>query len=125
MDRRVVYGDGAMFGFEEGCGGSTLPAFNRENSPLQEVSLALSLLEPLQSSVPHHHLRTEEVYIFVQGSGVASVGGRSVEVRPGIAIAIAVGVVHVVENTSSDTTLMYWAVSVPPYEADDMHRESD
>ena len=69
------------------------------NSAIRNQSLAEARLPTGAGTIPHHHVRTEEIYYILQGEGVARIGDETRAVGPGDAIAIPPGVVHQVRNS--------------------------
>jgi mannose-6-phosphate isomerase-like protein (cupin superfamily) len=88
------------------------------NSCIRHQSLAEARLPPGASTTPHYHLRAEEIYYILEGSGCMRVAGEARPVVPGDAIAIPRGATHQVTNTGS-TTLKFLCCCAPAYEHHD------
>lgn len=69
-------------------------------------------LESGSSVGSHRHGGTEELYLVIEGSGLATLDGESFEVGPGDAFLVKDGHSHGLENTSS-TLLSFVAVLTP------------
>lgn len=88
------------------------------NSRIQNQSLAEARLQPGQSTTPHFHRRTEEIYYLLEGQGRITIDGEARDVRVGDAIAIPPGAVHAIVNTS-DGVLKFLCTCAPGYEHED------
>ena len=88
------------------------------NASITNQSLAEARLPVGQSTTPHFHHRTEEIYYIISGIGVMRIGEESSPVGPGDAIAIPPGLVHQITNTG-EQTLVFLCCCAPPYEHDD------
>jgi len=72
------------------------------NSSIRHQSLAEARLAPGQSTTPHHHIKTEEIYFITAGSGLMQIGPERCSVTVGDAIAIPPGSVHQITNTGTE-----------------------
>lgn len=88
------------------------------NSCIAKQSLAEARLPPGQSTTPHYHPSTEEIYYILSGTAVMQIGDEMSDVKPGDAIAIPPGAVHQITNTS-DETLVLLCCCAPGYEHED------
>lgn len=88
------------------------------NSCIRQQSLAEARLAPQQSTTPHYHVRTEEIYFIVAGRGQMRVGDQQRDVQAGDAIAIPPGQPHQITNVGTDT-LRLLCCCAPPYEHED------
>ena len=88
------------------------------NSCIRAQSLAEARVAVGQSTQPHYHPRTEEIYYILQGQGKIRLGDEGRLVGPGDAIAIPPGTPHQITNTG-DTTLLFLCCCAPGYEHDD------
>jgi len=88
------------------------------NSCIEKQSLAEARLPVGAGTMPHHHLKTEEIYYILAGSGRMQIGRQSRDVGPGDAIAIEPGAVHQIANTGSGV-LTFLCCCCPPYEHND------
>lgn len=88
------------------------------NSCIRNQTLAEARLPPGQSTTPHRHVKTEEIYYVLDGRGRMRVGNDSQDVGPGDAIAIPPGASHQITNTGGDV-LRFLCCCAPGYEHDD------
>ncbi|MCS7237612.1 MAG: cupin domain-containing protein [Thermoguttaceae bacterium] len=88
------------------------------NSVIRNQSLAEARLRPGQSTIPHRHLKTEEIYFILEGTGLMQVEDELRAVRPGDAIAIPPGAFHQITNTGVEE-LRFLCCCAPPYEHED------
>ena len=88
------------------------------NSALRNQTLAEARLPAGAATTPHYHVKTEEVYYILAGSGCMRVGDEERPVLPGDAIAIPPGTLHQITNTGSDV-LKFLCCCAPPYEHED------
>jgi len=88
------------------------------NSAIRNQSLAEARLPPGGCTVPHYHVKTEEIYFITAGEGQMRIGAEVHPVRPGDAIAIPPGAVHQICNTGGET-LRLLCCCAPGYEHDD------
>ena len=71
------------------------------------------------------HLRRSERWIVTQGEGLATVGKREVNVRPGSCLEVACGEIHRMQNIG-DSPLVFIEVQFGDYlEEDDIVRLED
>lgn len=94
------------------------------NSVIRHQSLAEARLKPGQSTVAHRHLKTEEIYFILQGTGLMQVDEELRSVRAGDAIAIPPGSLHQITNTGPEE-LRFLCCCSPPYEHDDTVLEEE
>jgi len=88
------------------------------NSSIRNQSLAEARLSAGQSTAPHFHRRTEEIYYIVSGEGQMRLGDDLRAVRAGDAIAIPPGAVHQLINTGAGV-LKLLCCCAPGYEHED------
>ena len=81
-------------------------------------SLAEATVEPGGRTVLHHHVRSEEIYLFTAGSGRMRLGDEEAEVRAGDAVVIPPGTPHSLHNTG-EAPLRLLCCCSPPYSDDD------
>ncbi len=81
-------------------------------------SIAEATIGPWQKTALHCHRLTEEIYHFIQGSGIMTLAGQCLEVSAGDTVGIAPGTPHCVENTGRGPLKILCACS-PPYSHDD------
>lgn len=84
------------------------------NSTVKKVSLAEASLNPGRSTAAHIHKKSEEIYFFVSGRGVMSVGGKKFCVKQGDGVLIPSGAAHTVKN-SGRRTMKFICACAPPY----------
>lgn len=88
------------------------------NSAIRNQSLAEARLAPGQSTTPHYHPRTEEIYYILSGVGEMQIGDEVRMVGAGDAIAISPGQVHQLMNRGNET-LKLLCCCAPGYEHED------
>jgi mannose-6-phosphate isomerase-like protein (cupin superfamily) len=88
------------------------------NSAIRNQSLAEARLKPGQSTTPHYHPRTEEIYYLLGGQARMQIGDDVRHVGPGDAIAIPPGQIHQITNTGN-VELVFLCCCAPGYEHDD------
>lgn len=88
------------------------------NSCIRNQTLAEARLPPGTSTIPHHHVKTEEIYYILEGQGVMRVGEETSPVGPGDAIAIPPGAEHQLTNPGPGQ-LRLLCCCAPGYEHDD------
>ena len=88
------------------------------NSCIRNRTLAEARLKANQSTEPHHHIKTEEIYYVLEGRGLIRVGRETSSVGPGDAIAIPPGASHQITNTGPGL-LRFLCCCAPGYEHDD------
>jgi mannose-6-phosphate isomerase-like protein (cupin superfamily) len=81
-------------------------------------SLAEATLEPGRSTRAHHHPRTEELYVVLEGSGEMEVEGERRAVGPGDAVLIPPGARHRI-TAVAEGPLRFLCCCAPPYSDDD------
>ena len=47
----------------------------------------------------HKHIKNEEVYIILKGTGIITVGDIKINVKEGSAVRVATGIARTIENT--------------------------
>jgi mannose-6-phosphate isomerase-like protein (cupin superfamily) len=80
-------------------------------------SLAEASLEVGQSTQRHHHARSEEIYVFLEGGGEMEVEGDVREVGPGDAVLIPAGAWHRI--AAGPDGARFLCCCAPPYSDDD------
>ncbi|MCZ7563437.1 MAG: cupin domain-containing protein [Burkholderiales bacterium] len=81
-------------------------------------SLAEANVAPGARTALHRHARTEEIYYFVSGAGVMTLGAATFAVAPGDVVCIVPGTPHCVENTGREALRILCACA-PAYSHDD------
>ncbi|MBI3316039.1 MAG: phosphomannose isomerase type II C-terminal cupin domain [Candidatus Omnitrophica bacterium] len=64
------------------------------------------------------HLKRSEKWVIIQGSGTATVGGKTVSIEPGSVLAVACGQKHRMHNTGQ-TPLVFIEVQFGDYLGED------
>ena len=101
------------------------PFVTKDGSTIREYlhtsvqSLAEASLEPGRSTQRHHHRRSEEIYLIVDGDGEVEVGGERRRVAAGDAILIPPGSWH--ELTAGASGVRLLCCCVPPYSDEDTY----
>ena len=88
------------------------------NSSIRNQSLAEARVAPGQTTTPHYHPRTEEIYYILEGEGRMRIGDEVRRVAPGDAIAIPPGQTHQITNTGREV-LKVLCCCAPGYEHED------
>ncbi|QDU28102.1 Oxalate decarboxylase OxdD [Anatilimnocola aggregata] len=88
------------------------------NSAIRNQSLAEARVAPGQTTQPHYHPRSEEIYYILHGQGEMRVGNERRQVGPGDAIAIPPGAPHQITN-SGTKSLLFLCCCAPAYEHED------
>ena len=88
------------------------------NSAIRNQSLAEARLKPGQSTTPHYHPKTEEIYYILHGHAWMQIGDEVRAVGRGDAIAIPPGQVHRITNIGPDEVILLCCCA-PGYEHDD------
>jgi mannose-6-phosphate isomerase-like protein (cupin superfamily) len=94
------------------------------NSCIRNQTLAEARLPAGQSTTPHRHLKTEEIYYILEGKGVMRLGDESATVGPGDAVAIPPGTAHQIANAGPGV-LRVLCCCAPGYEHDDTFLDSE
>ena len=81
-------------------------------------SLAEATVPPGGETQEHYHRRSEEIYVFTEGSGRLRLDADEADVGPGDTVAIAPGTRHKLWNTGSEP-LKLLCCCAPPYSHDD------
>lgn len=85
------------------------------NSALRNQSLAEARLPPGQSTTPHYHPQSEEIYYLLSGHGRMRIEDEVRTVQAGDAVAIPPGKPHQITNTG-DGMLVFLCCCAPAYE---------
>jgi mannose-6-phosphate isomerase-like protein (cupin superfamily) len=80
-------------------------------------SLAEAELGPGQQTQRHHHARTEEIYVLLEGGGEMEVEGDRANVDIGDAILIPAGARH--QITAGERGARFLCCCAPPYSDED------
>lgn len=81
-----------------------------DNNFLENLTLSQTRLKPGQMTRGHSHENQEEVYIFVKGEGIMTVGDKKFPATPGDVFLIPKGHFHRVQNVSVDNECVFTCV---------------
>jgi mannose-6-phosphate isomerase-like protein (cupin superfamily) len=84
----------------------------------QNQSLAEATVRPGGETEEHHHLVSEEIYLFTAGSGRMRLGDEEAEVTAGDTVVIPPGTPHKLSNTGAGPLKLLCCCS-PPYSNED------
>lgn len=99
--------------------GSTIRVLvDAETGGARNQSLAEAWLEPGQATERHYHVRTEELYVLLDGRGEMEVDGVRAAVGPGDAVLIPSGAWHQIRATD-DEPLRFLCCCAPSYSHED------
>ena len=82
------------------------------------IGIAYVEVDPGKESPAHFHEATEEVYCFVEGTGVMTVDTDTFDVGPGDVVYLPLRSVHSIRNTSA-VPLCFISADAPPYDPED------
>jgi len=89
---------------------------NPKNSPVENVSVALAIVNSKEKTLPHKHLNFDEIYFVIDGDGVFISEGIKKEIRRNDLIFIPRGTIHFVEAGKSGLKIL--CICIPPYSHD-------
>ena len=105
-------------GFRAGDGSFLKELIHPAKEPVGvRYSLAHASVRPGDRTLPHK-LRSAEVYVILEGTGLMHVGDERAEVGPGQAILIPPGQVQSIENTGT-AGLAFLCIVDPAWRAED------
>jgi mannose-6-phosphate isomerase-like protein (cupin superfamily) len=81
------------------------------NSPYDNFSAGIQVLEPGAHIRRHGHERSHEILFCFRGSGVAEIDGKRHEVREETMMLIGRGLQHKVTNTGTEQMRLMWFIS--------------
>ena len=84
----------------------------------EKQSLAEAIILHNQSTKPHRHATSEEIYYVQAGSGTMQIEDKKFPIQKGDSICIAPGEIHNVTNTELPDLVILCCCS-PPYSHDD------
>lgn len=117
MSKMIVKGHKTGERFRDDRYGTVWELVAPAASPCKSFGFAFVEVDPSRESPAHYHLRTEELYYIVGGSGIATVDGKETTVEPGDSVIIPLGIVHKIKASSGG--LSFVCVTVPPYDIHD------
>lgn len=88
------------------------------NSEATQMSMAEITVPPGVKVAPHYHLRCEENYFIIEGTGLMELGSEKKTIRAGQAVVILPKQRHTLSNTS-DAPLKMWVTCVPAWTPED------
>ncbi len=105
------------------------PYITRDGSEIRELmhpqkhgnrsqSLAEATVAPGRATLLHRHLRSEELYHVLAGSGTMTLDSRVFAITAGDTVCIAPGTLHRLENTGREN-LVVLCCCTPPYSHED------
>jgi mannose-6-phosphate isomerase-like protein (cupin superfamily) len=83
-----------------------------------QQSLAEATVPPGGETVEHYHRSTEELYVFLRGSGRMRLGEEEADVREGDTVVIAPGVKHKLWNPGPEPLVLFCCCAPPYRDAD-------
>ncbi|HEX5326515.1 MAG TPA: cupin domain-containing protein [Acetobacteraceae bacterium] len=112
----VTKGDAVVLGPEEGealwqplpSTGYVINKLTPYNTPYDDFSAGIQVLEPGRHIRRHAHERSHEVLFCYQGVGWAEIDGQRREVRAETIILVGRGVWHTVHNSGPDQMRLLW-----------------
>lgn len=81
-----------------------------DNDFLQNLTLSQTYLKPGKATLGHLHENQEEVYIFVSGSAIITIGDKKFPATKGDLFLIPKGHFHRVQNLSIDEPCIFTCV---------------
>jgi len=91
--------------------GYVINKINPYNSPYDDFSTGIQVLEPGAHVRRHAHERSHELLFCYRGSGYADIEGRRYEVAEETMILVGRGVQHKVVNTGTTPMRLVWFIS--------------
>jgi quercetin dioxygenase-like cupin family protein len=99
-------------GEDRGVSWRTLTSADR--TPTTELTSGVCEIDP-GCELPLHTHPPLELYYFLEGSGVVTMGGREHPARPGSTFSIPAGFPHGVRNTGADTLKFFYVFPTASY----------
>ncbi len=88
------------------------------SGPAQGLSVARAEVSAGRETVEHLHRRSEEIYVFISGSGRMRLAGEEADVEAGDSVVIAPGTPHKLWAAQGEPLVLLCACS-PPYSDED------
>ncbi len=104
-------------------GREAIMMISAETTGSSNLSFAKVTVRPGGESQLHHHVKTEEVYYILSGSGKVVIDDEVFPVRSGHSILVPIGSRHQLVNTGDQDLVMFCADS-PSYKHEDLVFES-
>jgi quercetin dioxygenase-like cupin family protein len=71
-----------------------------------KIEMELVCYEPGTSTIEHHHVGQDEIFIIMEGSGTITVGGEPVRVGPGSLVYAPADIKHAIEPDPNGRMVM-------------------
>lgn len=92
--------------------------FIRENLSIEKVSIARARVKPGVTTLPHHLIGTDEIYIITKGKGKVYVGNLDpAEVAIGDIVMIPAGISQKITNVGKGD-LIFYCICAPRFSAE-------
>jgi mannose-6-phosphate isomerase-like protein (cupin superfamily) len=88
------------------------------SQPTRNQSLAEATVPPGAATVRHHHVTSEEIYLFTAGSGRMKLGAEDFAVAAGDCVVIPPGVLHGLTNPTGEPLVLLCACAPAYADAD-------
>jgi mannose-6-phosphate isomerase-like protein (cupin superfamily) len=101
-----------------------IPFTTKDGSTIREIllaenqSLAEAIVSPGQTTAPHYHLKSEEIYYILRGQGTLFVDDEKLHVSRGDAVLIPAGKQHSIYNSGAEE-LIFLCCCAPGYKHED------
>ncbi len=101
-----------------------IPFTTKDYSTIREIlhannqSLAEAIVSPGQSTAPHYHRKSEEIYYILHGQGTMLLAEQELSVTRGDAVLIPAGTRHSICN-SGENDLVFLCCCAPGYSHED------
>ena len=89
------------------------------NSDVQNLNIALIIVEPGKSSLPHYHNKSEEIYYILDGEGELKCDNVVKNINKGCGIYIPDKSIHMIKN-NGNKNLKILSINAPPYDSSDV-----
>lgn len=99
-------------------GSSIRELFHPDSSPVAGFSLAEALVGPGETTKPHRHRESQEIYYVLEGRGTMRLGDKTFGVAAGDAILILPGTLHDIKS-DDEGALRILCICHPPYSHED------
>lgn len=78
------------------------------HSSVRGIAVGCTEVPPNQSTNPHTHTESDEIWVVAAGDGRIVVGDLTTDVAENTVVHIPKGAEHSIENTGSSTLRVYW-----------------
>lgn len=86
------------------------------NTPYDDFSAGIQVLEAGSAVREHGHERSHEVLFVIEGTGHAVIGGERHELTPGTTLLLGRRVMHFVQNSDAGQMKLFWVIFPPGLE---------